>query len=100
MIFLERNSVRDDVSISRGITPACADMTERTGAGVNTMNKLILLQQLEAIHGEDFCSIHHAGGTIRGRCIDLYFDPEFIPLAFVQVKKIKPNFNDFEIFLV
>ena len=64
------------------------------------MHKLILLQQLEAIHGEDFCSIHHAGGTIRGRCIDLYFDPEFIPLAFVQVKKIKPNFNDLEIFLV
>lgn len=25
MIFIERNSVRDDVSISRGITPACAD---------------------------------------------------------------------------
>lgn len=25
LIFLERNSVRDDVSISRGITPACAD---------------------------------------------------------------------------
>ena len=79
--------------------PARIWRSER-GAGVDTMNKLILLQQLEAIHGEDFCSIHHAGGTIRGRCIDLYFDPEFIPLAFVQVKKIKPNFNDFEIFLV
>ena len=49
---------------------------------------------MDAIHGEDFCSIHHAGGTIRGRCIDLYFDPEFIPLAFVQVKKIKPNLNE------
>lgn len=31
MIFFERNTVRDDVNISREITPACADMTERTG---------------------------------------------------------------------
>ncbi len=64
------------------------------------MKKITLVEQLTAIPSEDFCNIHHEGRTICGRCIDLFFDPDFLPLAFIQVKKIKSNFNDFEIFLM
>lgn len=61
--------------------------------------KPVLIDQLDVIPSELFCNIHYRGGTIYGRCIDLFFEPDLLPLAFVQVKKIKSNLNDFEIFL-
>lgn len=64
------------------------------------MKNITLLEQLTAIPSEDFCSIHHEGRRISGRCIDLFFHPEIVPLAFIEVKKIKSNLNDFEIFLI
>lgn len=64
------------------------------------MKNITLLEQLTAIPSENFCTVHHDGRIITERCIDLFFHPDILPLAFIEVKKIKSNLNDFEIFLI